>query len=171
MLFFLRVYYLEILVIFHHDFTFWFAFLLGVPLQTVKPDCQLGFYPQGIFQSIWTSVSFRVYIFVVVKNDQKHLQTTTFDTKKGVQINPNMQINHALPPLQGGCQTQATPSSSPNHHQRYPPNQLTSVVWILQGHDSNESKVGCLYVNILKIQISPVAFSRDENSTLCTAKK
>ena len=105
MLFFLRVYYLEILVIFHHDFTFWFAFLLGVPLQTVKPDCQLGFYPQGIFQSIWTSVSFRVYIFVVVKNDQKHLQTTTFDTKKGCRSTPNMQINHALPPLQGGCQT------------------------------------------------------------------
>lgn len=90
------------------DFPAWlhivFAFLLGVPLQTLKLDCQLGFYPQGIFQSIWTSVRFRVYIFVVVKNDQKHLQTTTFKhKKKGVQINPNMQINHASATF-GGCQ-------------------------------------------------------------------
>ena len=68
------------------------------PLQTLKPDCQLGFYPQGIFQffqSIWTFVRFGVYIFVVVKKWPKHPQTTTFKHKKGVQINPNMQINHA----------------------------------------------------------------------------
>lgn len=81
------------------DFPPWlhilFAFLLGVPLQTLKPDCQLGFYPQGIFQSIWTFVRFRVYIFVVVKNDQNTYKQQRLTPKKGVQISPNMQINHA----------------------------------------------------------------------------